>query len=357
MGNVPILENVESLPDYVPGASGPGSEWVKLSSNENPYPPIPEVVEAGAMALRRQNRYPQMYADRLCAALGEHYGQPVQNIVAGNGSVALLNHAVGAVAGPGDFVVEPWRSFEAYPIVIGAAGAEILNVSLTPNTQEHDLKTMAQTVCERAGQVKAVLLCSPNNPTGPALTESAVRDFLGRIPSSVMVILDEAYIQFTTLPGAVDGLTLLSDYPNLVVARTFSKAYQLAGLRVGWMAGADRDLMNAIRKVSTPFGVNMAGAAAAVEALNHEDEMKSQVEMIVDERERTVAALRRAGWKIPDAQGNFYWLKGKDLVEPIVKALAAKAVMARAFPEGVRISVGLPSDNDRVIAALTQLNR
>lgn len=353
--SVEILGNVERLPEYVPGKSGVGVDAVKLSSNENPYEPLAEVVAAGAAALRAENRYPQMYADDLCADLAARHGLAPENVVVGNGSVALLNHALAAVAGAGDQVVMPWRSFEAYPIVVGATQAEALAVPLVADTFEHDLAAMARAV--RTERVKAVLLCSPNNPTGSALSETAVRGFLDEIPDTVLVILDEAYIQFATMVDVVDGLRLLNDYPNLVVARTFSKAYQLAGLRVGWIAGANQHLMNAIRKVSTPFGVNIAAAAAAREALRHEAEVRTQVEAIVAERERIVTALRADGWQIPDTQGNFYWIPGSHLVKPVTQALAVAQVTARPFPEGVRITVGLPADNDRVLEALATVPR
>ena len=349
---VKILENVAALPTYVPGKKTADLDAVKLSSNENPYSPIPAVVSAGTEALRNANRYPQMYADDLVAALSSRWGLQPENIVVGNGSVALLNHALTAVAGAGDTVVMPWRSFEAYPIVIGATQAQIRGVNLTKEFR-HDLDALAQAAQER--DVKAVLLCSPNNPTGPALSETEVRDFMAKVPREVMVLLDEAYVQFVTNPDAVNGLELLTDYDNLLVARTFSKAYQLAGLRVGWVVGSDANLMAAIRKVSTPYGVNLAAAAAACEALQHEDDTARQVSAIVAERERTVAALREQGWKIPEAQGNFYWLPGAETVAPITAALSADHISARPFPEGVRISVGLPPDNDRVVAALATL--
>lgn len=355
MSAVKVLDNVKQMPAYIPGKSGSGENALKLSSNENPFDPLPEVVSAARRALEEVNRYPQMYADDLCQALGERYDLGTDSVVVGNGSVALLNHALTAVAGAGDLVVEPWRSFEAYPIVIGTTQAKIINVPLTESGAEHDLRGMLEAIQRGGERVKAVMLCSPNNPTGPALGEGAVREFLDQVPPQVVVILDEAYIEFVTSPEAVDGLKLLADYPNLVVSRTFSKAYQLAGLRVGWIAGVDPELIGAIRKVSTPFGVNVAAAAAAREALRHEAEVSRQVTSIVDERERVLATLRGNGWKIPDAQGNFYWIGGADLVSPVTSALAAAQITARPFPEGVRITVGLPADNNRVLAALTAL--
>lgn len=354
---VKILENVAAMPAYVPGKSRPDADAVKLSSNENPFAPLPEVLAAARKAVEHENRYPQMYAEDLCADLAAHHELPAESVVVGNGSVALLNHALAAVAGAGDLIVEPWRSFEAYPIVVGATQAQALNVPLLPDTFAHDLPAMSRAVREGGERVKAVLLCSPNNPTGLALGEAALREFLDTLPPDVMVILDEAYIQFVTKVDVVDGLRLLREYPNLVVARTFSKAYQLAGLRVGWMAGADLELMSAIRKVSTPFGVNLVAAAAAREALKHEAEMKSQVQAIVLERERVVSSLRADGWRIPDAQGNFYWIPGADLVAPITQSLAAAHITGRPFPEGVRITVGLPEENDRLIAALRTVQR
>jgi histidinol-phosphate aminotransferase len=231
---VPLRPAVAALPAYVPGGRvAPGAAAFKLSSNENPYPPLPSVVAAIADAAADVNRYPDMYATELVEALADRLGVTAAEVVVGNGSVAVLAHVLQTVVEPGDEVVYPWRSFEAYPIAVAVAGGTSVQVPLLTGEGRGrlDLRAMAAAVTERT---RVVLVCTPNNPTGPVVHRDEVDAFLAAVPSDVLVVLDEAYLEFVRDPQAPDGLAVYAKHPNVVLLRTFSKAYGLAGLRVGY---------------------------------------------------------------------------------------------------------------------------
>ncbi|OKL50758.1 histidinol-phosphate transaminase [Buchananella hordeovulneris] len=337
-----------SLPAYVPGARPRGYE-VKLSSNENPFPPSAAVVEAVARAAEEVHRYPDMTALPLRLALANELGVEADQLVAGNGSVAVLSHVLAAVCEAGDEVVMPWRSFEAYPIAAVVAGARPVQVPLT-SEHRHDIAGLLAAITDRT---RAVLVCSPNNPTGTVVSEAELAELLAGVPREVLVVLDEAYRDFAQVDGPVaDGVELLRRHPNLLVLRTFSKAYALAGLRVGY-AVAGRHLAAAVQATATPFGVNALGQAAALAALGEGERRRRQVTQIVAERERVVAELRSHGWHIGDSRANFFWFAAADHPPQLVTArCAAAGVLVRAFPEGVRVSVGQRTDNDRLLSGL-----
>lgn len=341
---------LQQLPHYVPGAGGTNPSVFKLSSNELPGPVLPAVTSAMADATEDANLYPQMYADRLTGAIADHHGVSIEQVLAGNGSVSLIGLLLRAMCEPGDEVVYPWRSFEAYPILVQVTGATKVQVPLQAGGM-HDLDAMAGAITDRT---RVVMVCTPNNPTSAALTHTDLRAFLDRVPRHVMVILDEAYVDFVRAPDPVDALSLLKTYKNLVVLRTFSKAYGLAGLRVGY-ALARRRLIRGLRAASTPFAVNAVAQAAAGAALRAQREVRARVDDIVAERDRVVTALREQGWKLPDAQGNFYWLDVGEKALALADDAAAAGVMVRPFGgEGVRISIGEPEAND---IALTVASR
>ncbi|GGF46100.1 putative phenylalanine aminotransferase [Marmoricola endophyticus] len=318
----------------------------KLSSNENPFPPLPGIEEAVARAAARMNRYPDAGSTALYAALAARLGVATEQLAAGTGSVAVLYHLLQAFCDPGDRVVTAWRSFEAYPIAIGINAAEPVQVPLTADGR-HDLDAMAAAAAEP--RTKVVVLCTPNNPTGPALTHGEVEDFLARVPGEVLVVVDEAYREFVRLEGAVDGVALLAEHPNVVVMRTFAKAYGLAGLRVGY-AVAHPDVAAAIRACALPFGVSAPAQAAAVAALEHEAELMERVEAIVTERERVVEALTAQGWDLPETHANFVWLATGERTADLVTAAEEAGIVLRPFAgEGVRASIGEREANDRLV--------
>lgn len=342
------------MPAYVPGkppAARPGMTTYKLSSNENPHPPLPGIVEAVTEAAQSFNRYPDMGATAMYAALAERLGVTTDRLASGTGSVALIYHLIQAFCEPGDEVVHAWRSFEAYPIAVQAGAAEGVRVPVTTDGR-HDLPAMADAVTERT---RVVLLCTPNNPTGPALTHAETADFIARVPASVLVVIDEAYHEFVRSPDPVDALALAAEHPNVVVMRTFAKAYGLAGLRVGYLV-ADPVVAAAVRAVALPFGVSALAQAAVVAALQVEDQLLERVEGIVVERERVVAGLREQGWDLPDAQGNFVWFPLGERTSDFVAAAEEAGIVVRPFAgEGVRVSIGEEAANDIVLEVAARL--
>lgn len=346
------LAHVAELPRYVPGARGAAGAPapIKLSSNENPLPPLPSVVDAISRAAGSINRYPDMFAVELTERIADAAGVTPDRVAVGGGSVAVLAHILQAFAGPGDEVVYAWRSFEAYPILTRALGAQTVQVPLASDAR-HDLDAMAAAITERT---KVVMVCSPNNPTGPAVGAAEFVEFMGKVPSHVLVVLDEAYLEFVTDTDAVRGADVLGRWPNLVVLRTFSKAYGLAGLRVGHALG-EPDIISAVRAVVTPFSVSGVAQVAGIASLDAEAELLERVSGIVAERERALSALRAEGWAVSDAQGNFFWLALGEQTMDFAAALAgaAPSLLVRPFAgDGVRISIGTSEENDALLAAV-----
>ncbi|MCW2792003.1 MAG: aminotransferase [Nocardioides sp.] len=340
--------NVFEIPPYVAGKPPtvrPGMTSYKLSSNENPYPPLPGVIEAVRAGVEAMNRYPDMGATALYAALGERFGVPVEHLSVATGSVGLIYQLVQAFCDPGDEVVFAWRSFEAYPIAITAAAATSVRVPVLPDGR-HDLDAMAAAVTDRT---KVVLVCTPNNPTGPAVTQTELDAFLARIPSHVLVVVDEAYVEFVRMDDAVDALATYRSHENVVVTRTFSKAYGLAGFRVGYAVGP-APIAGALRAVSLPFGVSTVGQAAAIASLEREPELLERVDALVAERTRVVEGVRAAGWELPDAQGNFVWFALGERTAEFAAAADELGIVVRPFAgEGARVSIGETEANDRLL--------
>jgi len=341
-------ENVLRIPAYVPGKppeERPGLTTYKLSSNENPYPPLPGVLEAATDAAARMNRYPDMGCTALYAALAAKLDVPVSHLCASTGSVGLIYQLLQAFCDPGDEVVYAWRSFEAYPIAAAAAGATSVQVPLT-SSSEHDLNAMAAAISDRT---KVVLVCTPNNPTGPAVTQSALDAFLAKVPPDVLVVVDEAYVEFVRMDDAVDGLSTYRARDNVILTRTFSKAYGLAGFRVGY-AVAPEPIAAALRAMVLPFGVSSIAQAAAVASLDAEKELFARVDDLVDERTRVVDGLRAVGWDVPEAQGNFVWFALGERTLEFAAACDAVGLVVRPFAgEGARASIGEPEANSRLI--------
>ena len=337
------------VPAYVAGrppAVREGRRSYKLSSNENPYPPLPAVVEAVEAAAAVVNRYPDMGSVTLYDALSQRLGVPTSHLAVGTGSVALLYHLVQAYCEPGDEVVFAWRSFEAYPIAAAVCGARAVKVPLTADGR-HDLPAMAAAVTDRT---RIVLVCTPNNPTGPAVGRAELDAFLEAVPSHVVVVVDEAYGEFVRLDDRLDAVDVYRDRPNVAVLRTFAKAYGLAGLRVGYLV-AHSQVASAVRACALPFGVSAVAQAAAAAALGVEDAIGERVEAIVAERGRVSAALREQGWTVPDPQGNFVWLGLGEDTPRFAAAAEAEGIMVRPYAtDGVRITIGEPEANDVFLA-------
>ena len=339
---------VATIPAYVPGrlpAAREGLQTYKLSSNENPYPPLPGVLEAVSRAAEQMNRYPDMGCVALYDALAARLDVAPEQVAAATGSVAVLYHLLQAYCDPGDEVVHAWRSFEAYPIATAVVGAVSVPVPLTADAR-HDLDAMAAAITDRT---KAVLLCTPNNPTGPALRHDEVVAFLDRVPSHVLVVVDEAYREFVRSADPVDALALVRERPNVVVMRTFAKAYGLAGLRVGYLV-ATADVATAVRACALPFGVSSIAQAAAVASLDAEAALLERVDALVAERDRVTTALTEQGWQLPDAQGNFVWFPLGGRTADFAAAAEEAGIVVRPFAgDGVRVSIGETEANDRLL--------
>ncbi|HLT11109.1 MAG TPA: histidinol-phosphate transaminase, partial [Micromonosporaceae bacterium] len=337
--------DLESLPTYVPGRTVPGA--IKLASNEVPYGPLPGVVEAIAEAAANTHRYPDMGVLELRETLARRLGVDADRVATGCGSVALAEHLARAACHDGDEILYAWRSFEAYPIIAATTGAASVRV---PNTASHghDLAAMARAVTDRT---RLIFVCNPNNPTGTAVRRQELDAFLDAVPADVLVVLDEAYREFVTDPDVPDGLQAYGDRPNVVVLRTLSKAWGLAGLRVGYLV-AQPDVAAAVRKVITPFSTSGVAQAAALAALRADDEMSRRAALIVSERERVLAALRAAMPEVPETQANFVWLPLGDRAADFAAACEAAGVIVRPFAgDGVRVTIGTPEENDTFLAA------
>jgi histidinol-phosphate aminotransferase len=338
---------LETIPSYKAGkppaqTEEPRRQQFKLSSNENPFPPLPGVVERATRAVEVMNRYPDMGVSALHQSLADRFGVDVEQIASGAGSVAVLYHLLQATCTDGDEVVYAWRSFEAYPIAVGLTGATSVQVPVDAAAR-HDLSAMLAAITDRT---KVVVVCTPNNPTGPSVHRDELGAFLDQVPGHVLVAVDEAYREFVTDPDTPDALELAAGRPNVVVLRTFSKAYGLAGLRFGYAVGP-APVAEAIRKCALPFGVSSVVQAAALASLDSEDALLERVDALVEERSRVTSALAGQGWDVPDAQGNFVWFGlGEDTVD-FAAACDAAGISVRPFPgDGARVSIGEVEAND-----------
>ncbi|WP_030269978.1 histidinol-phosphate transaminase [Streptomyces sp. NRRL B-24484] len=340
-----LRPTLDGIPTYKPGKPA-GADAYKLSSNENPYPPLPGVLEAVTTAAASFNRYPDMAVTGLTEELSARFGVPAEHIATGTGSVGVAQSLVLSTAGPGDEVIFAWRSFEAYPIITQVAGATPVPVPLTAD-EEHDLDAMLAAITDRT---RLIFVCNPNNPTGAVIHRAELERFLDAVPGHILVVVDEAYIEFIRDAEVPNGIDLYRDRPNVCVLRTFSKAYGLAGLRVGF-AVAHEPVATALRKTAVPFGVSQLAQDAAVASLRAEEALLERVETLVAERSRVLAGLRAQGWTVVDSQANFVWVRLGERTVDFAAACAAAGVVVRPFPgEGVRVSIGETAGNDIFLA-------
>lgn len=348
---VRLRPEIAALPPYRQGKQA-APDAFKLSSNENPFEPLPAVLDAlrGAASI---NRYPDASAAPLRLALAAKFGVTPDEIHVGAGSLSLVSQFINAAATVGDEVVYSWRSFEAYPGLVTVSGATSVQV---PNRADggHDLDAMAAAVTDRT---RVVIVCSPNNPTGVVVTTREFEAFMAAVPETLLVLLDEAYAEFVTDESAVDGPSLLERHPNLVVLRTFSKAYGLAALRVGYAIGAS-SVLDAARSTALALSVTEQGQAAAIASLEHADELLARVDRIVLLRDQVRQALVDQGWQPPVAQGNFIWLDTGEHTAAAAEVFADHGIVVRPFaPEGIRITIGEPSSVDKLLHAAQQALR
>lgn len=333
---------------YRQGRPAPASSF-KLSSNENPFEPLPAVMEA--INSPSINRYPDATAAAVGVRIAAKFGVTPGEVHVGAGSVSILAQLIQAAAAPGDEVLYSWRSFEAYPGLVTVAGAKSVQV---PNTADHghDLPAMIAAVTDRT---RAIIVCSPNNPTGTVVSQTEFERFMAAVPATVLVMLDEAYIEFVTDPDAVNGERLLGRYPNLVILRTFSKAYGLAGLRVGYAIGPEY-ILDAARATAIPLSVTEQAQRGALAALDHEAELLERVAVIAARRDEAWRAVTEVGLDVPRPQSNFLWLATTDRTAEVNEVLLGHGIVARVLGgDGIRVSIGEAESVEKLVAAAREV--
>ncbi len=346
--------SVAELPAYKPGKAATDAEQehgianaIKLASNEGPWGPLPSVQEALAANSSDINRYADPRAAGLRAAIGQWIGVDADQVTVGCGSVGLIQQLFLTYVDPGDEVLYPWISFEVYPMFTQL----MAGVAINPELSDHavNLDAVAAAISKKT---KLIILANPNNPTGTAFSTTAMAEFLRSVPSDIVVVLDEAYHEFVD-PALGDSITeLLTQYDNLVVLRTFSKAQGLAALRIGY-AVASAALIATIDRTALPFAVNGQAQAAALASVAAHDEVMERVQIIRNERDRMSTTLRHQGWTVPASEANFVYLPLAERTSQVHLELEKVGLVTRAFPGvGLRITVSQPDDNDRVLALL-----
>jgi histidinol-phosphate aminotransferase len=348
---VPIVRpDLDSIPDYQPGrqASSAALEAAgvaQLSSNEAPWAPGSLVRDDVSTALAILNRYPSMSSADLRGALATKFGVTIDQVVVGAGGVEVARQAAAASVRPGGEVVYATPSFPDYEIMTRINGGIPVPVPL--RGPAHDLEAMVAVITERT---RMLVICNPNNPTGTGLPTDEIRAILPSVPRDVLVLVDEAYFEFTAGELGESAVSLVANHPNVVVLRTFSKAYGLAAVRVGY-GFASPEVASAMRKCQLPFSVNGLAEVAALAALASEKHMQSGVVDVITERRRVADRLTKLGFDVAPSHGNFLWIDGTPGQEIVRQCEAAKIAVRPLGPLGGRVTIGSPDDNERVLAA------
>ncbi|MDQ2621950.1 MAG: histidinol-phosphate transaminase [Actinomycetota bacterium] len=357
-----------SIPGYTPGVPKghsaedvAGSDLLQLASNESPFPPLPEVVDAISAAAGSMNRYPDPDATELRRLLADRHETDPARIAVANGSCEILLAAADALLEPGAEIVYAWPAFSMYPNLAAMSGAREIRVPLAEG-EVHDLDGM---LAEITAATQLVLVCNPNNPTGTYLPVAEIKAFVEQVPDHVTVILDEAYIEFQQHDDPDDSIDLLKDHANLVILRTFSKSHSLAGLRVGYALGSP-EFRAAVDAVRQPFSVNALAQAAASEALRHGDRIQRQIESAIIERVRVEAGFAALGLQTAGTQANFSWISlgenGSEIEDAVVGVLAESGIIVRpgrllGGPGWLRASYGTAEQNDRFLSVMEEAVR
>ena len=360
---VTFAEKLARIPGYQAGVpTGQAPEAIasggiaQLASNESPFGPHPKVVEAIRAAAGAMNRYPDPDATLLRRRIADRYETEPGRVAVGNGSCEILLAAAEALCEPGSEIVYAWPSFSMYPYLAALSGAREIRVPLAEG-EVHDLEAIATEV---TAATQLVIVCNPNNPTGTHLSAARIADFCARVPGHVTIALDEAYVEFQTEDDPDSTVDLLADFPNLVVLRTFSKVYGLAGLRVGFALGSAK-FRAAVDAVRQPFSVNALAQTAAAEAILHQDDVEQRVERTLVERVRVEGGLHDLGLATAATEANFSWVDLGDADEKdVVAGLAEQRIAVRpgtplGSPGHIRVSYGVAAENDRFLAALTEI--
>ena len=339
-----VRADISEIPSYVPGKRL--ADALKLSSNEVTHPPLPAAAAAMAEAATAANRYPDMGATDLVHAIAKHLKLRPEQVAVGCGSSALCQQLVQITCKTGDEVVFPWRSFEAYPIFARVAGATPRPVPLTADHRV-DLPALAAAITPAT---RLVFVCNPNNPTGTTITKREFEEFMAVVPPTTLVALDEAYFEFVRTQDTPMGTEVVVKHENVVALRTFSKAYGLAGVRVGYAFG-NPAIIAALNKVAIPFGVSAVAQAGAIASLAGAAQLLERTNETVTERNRVARAIGA----IP-SEANFVWLP-TETTTTLAQQLADQGVIVRAFPEGVRITVTDHAEAGRFLAAWNSITQ
>lgn len=337
-----LRPELAELPAYVEGKTVAGA--IKLASNETVHGPLPSVRAAIARAADAVNRYPDNGYAELRSQLAKHVDFAPEHISVGCGSVSLCQQLVQITVSVGDEVLFGWRSFELYPLQVRVAGATPVQVPLRDET--FDLYAMLAAVTDRT---RLIFVCNPNNPTSTVVEPAALVSFVEAVPSDILIAIDEAYVEYIRDGMLPDSLGLVRTYPNVVVLRTFSKAYGLAGLRIGYAIG-DPDVITALGKVCVPFTATSISQAAAIASLDAADELLARTDAVVAERTRVAGALRDAGFTLPPSQANFVWLPLAERTPDFVEQAADARIVVRPYgTDGVRVTIGAPEENNALL--------
>jgi len=359
---ITFAQKLERMPHYEAGLHEDAAreafgaeDIIKLASNESPWGPHPAVVEAIAAAASRLNRYPDQYSKRLRRRIAQRFEVEPSQVAIGNGSCELLLAAAEALCEPGDEILFAWPSFSIYPHLAALTGASEIRVPLAEG-YVHDLDAM---LTEITAATQLVCVNNPNNPTGTHLPASRIAAFLEEVPQHVTVALDEAYIEFQTNDDPDDTVDFLKRFPNVVLLRTFSKVYGLAGLRCGYALGSAK-FRAAVDAVRQPFSVNELAQVAGAEALIHGDDVLGRVERTIVERVFVEEGARDLGLDPPDSQANFSWIPLGDHDEAeVIQRLGERGIVVRGGtslggPGHIRVTYGTRAENERFLEALEE---
>ncbi len=352
-----IRPDLREIPPYRPGRSivDVAREWgldvsdvIKLASNECPLPPFPEVQAAVAAAAGTIHRYPDNDAREAREAIAAHVGVDPAQIWVGAGSSELLRIMALAVGGPGTSALYAWPSFVIYRLATTLAMSEPIEVPLD-DAMVHDPEAMLAALRD---DTTIVYLCNPNNPTGTLLDPDQVARFIERVPPDVVVVVDEAYHEYVTVEGHHSAIGLVGDHPNLVVARTLSKIYGLAGLRIGYVVG-QAETVAELRCPQAPFSVNSLAQVAAVEALRHPERVEERRELNRAGRERIERGLAELGVPYVPSQTNFVFFRPGPDTALTADTFLGHGVVIRGLSMGwVRVTVGSDEENRRFLEVL-----
>lgn len=341
-----LRPELADLPAYTPGKTVPGA--IKIASNETVHGPLPSVRATIERAVGGINRYPDNGYVELKERLAKHVNFTPEHISVGCGSVSLCQQLIQITSTVGDEVLFGWRSFEIYPLQVRTAGASPVAVPLTDHT--YDLDAMLAAITDRT---RLIFVCNPNNPTSTVVDPDALSRFIDAVPAHILVVLDEAYIEYIRDRLVPDTFALVRAHSNVVVLRTFSKAYGLAGLRVGYAVG-DPHIITALSKVYVPFSATSISQAAAIACLDAADELLARTDAVVAERIRVTTVLRDAGYLVPPSQANFIWLPLVGDAGRFAADAANNRVIVRPYGEdGVRVTVASPDENDAFLTFAT----